>query len=194
MHQNCSSHSSWGAVLTSAGQMAALAAVMLLLNQVIPRSEGDQMSVVCGSGDGDGACAADVCVTQLVGQLLELVSIKMIIIPEHVIVAGAGGALDTLMRAEIEVKLRGVSDTNVDGGTSGDVPGLAALLLLVRAEQTGVVTLLDHDEGDSRLVVGFQLDTSFSNGCEFVLQNVHELSLTNSISVYNYPMRFVSSS
>ena len=61
------------------------------------------------------------------------------------------------MRAEIEVKLRGVSDTNVDGGTSGDVPGLAALLLLVRAEQTGVVTLLDHDEGDSRLVVGFQL-------------------------------------
>ena len=61
------------------------------------------------------------------------------------------------MRAEIEVKLRGVSDTNVDGGTSGDVPGLAALLLLVRAEQTGVVTLLDHDEGDSRLVVSFQL-------------------------------------
>ena len=61
------------------------------------------------------------------------------------------------MRAEIEIKLRGVSDTNVDGGTSGDVPGLAALLLLVRAEQTGVVTLLDHDEGDSRLVVSFQL-------------------------------------
>ena len=61
------------------------------------------------------------------------------------------------MRAEIEVKLRGVSDTNVDCGTGGDVPGLAALLLLVRAEQTGVVTLLDHDEGDSRLVVSFQL-------------------------------------
>ena len=61
------------------------------------------------------------------------------------------------MRAEIEVKLRGVSDTNVDGGTSGDVPGLAALLLLVRAEQTGVVTLLDHDEGDAGLVVSFQL-------------------------------------
>ena len=61
------------------------------------------------------------------------------------------------MRTEIEIKLRGVSDTNVDGGTSGDVPGLAALLLLVRAEQTGVVTLLDHDEGDSRLVVSFQL-------------------------------------
>ena len=61
------------------------------------------------------------------------------------------------MRTEIEIKLRGVSDTNIDGGTSGDVPGLAALLLLVRAEQTGVVTLLDHDEGDTRLVVGFQL-------------------------------------
>ena len=61
------------------------------------------------------------------------------------------------MRAEIEVKLRGVSDTNVDCGTSGNVPGLAALLLLVRAEQSGVVTLLDHNESDSRLVVGFQL-------------------------------------
>ena len=33
------SHSSWGAVLTSAGQMAALAAVVLLLNQVIPEQK-----------------------------------------------------------------------------------------------------------------------------------------------------------
>ena len=53
------------------------------------------MSVVCGGGYGHGACAPDVGVTQLVGQLLQFVSVKVVIIPEDVIVAGPGGALDT---------------------------------------------------------------------------------------------------
>ena len=53
------------------------------------------MSVVSGGGDGDGAGAADVGVAQLICQLLQLVSIKVIIIPEDVVVAGSGGALDT---------------------------------------------------------------------------------------------------
>ena len=53
------------------------------------------MSVVCWGGDGDRACAPDVGVTQLVGQLLQFVSVKVVIIPEDVVVAGPGGALDT---------------------------------------------------------------------------------------------------
>ena len=61
------------------------------------------------------------------------------------------------MGAEIEVELRGVSDADVHGGPGGDVPALAALLLLVRAEEAGVVALLHHDERDAGLVVGLQL-------------------------------------
>ena len=61
------------------------------------------------------------------------------------------------MGAEIEVKLCRVSDPNVHGGPGGDVPALAALLLLVGAEQPRVVTLLYHDERYPRLIVWLEL-------------------------------------
>ena len=53
------------------------------------------MGVVGRGGDGDGARASDVGVAQLVGQLLQLVSIEMIIIPEDVVVTWPRRALDT---------------------------------------------------------------------------------------------------
>ena len=62
------------------------------------------------------------------------------------------------MGAEIEVELCGVSDPDVHGGPGGDVPALAALLLLVGAEQPGVMTLLHNDERDAGLVVSLELD------------------------------------
>ena len=61
------------------------------------------------------------------------------------------------MGTEIEVKLCRVSDPDVHGGPGGDVPTLAALLLLVGAEQPGVVTLLHHDERDAGFVIWLQL-------------------------------------
>ena len=74
-------------------------------------------------------------------------------------------AQHTLMGAEIEVKLCRVSDPNVHGGPGGDVPALAALLLLVGAEQSGVVTLLDNYECDARLVVSFKLKIFHGKNC-----------------------------
>ena len=53
------------------------------------------MGVVGGGGDGDGPGAAHVGVAQLVGQLLQLVRVEVVIVPEHVVVAGPRGALDT---------------------------------------------------------------------------------------------------
>ena len=53
------------------------------------------MGVVRRGGDGDGASAPDVGVAQLVGQLLQLVSIEMIIIPKDVVVTWSRCALDT---------------------------------------------------------------------------------------------------
>lgn len=57
------------------------------------------------------------------------------------------------MATEIEVKLSGMRDAEVDGSPGGDVARLARLLLLVRAEQPRVVTLLDHYERYARLVL-----------------------------------------
>ena len=53
------------------------------------------MGVVGGGGDGDGPGAAHVGVAQLVGQLLQLVRVEVVIVPEHVVVARPRGALDT---------------------------------------------------------------------------------------------------
>ena len=52
------------------------------------------------------------------------------------VVGGSGGPLDPLVGAQVEVELRGVSDAHVHRGPGGDVAALAALLLLVRTEQS----------------------------------------------------------
>ena len=72
----------------------------------------------------------------------------------------------TLMRAQVEVELRGVGDADVHGGAGRDVAALAALLLLVRAEEARVVPLLHHDEGDPRLVVSLELGRKYLNRIE----------------------------
>ena len=56
--------------------MAALPTIMLLLHQMVAGSEGHQVGVVGRGRDGDGPGAPDVGVAQLVGQLLQLVSLE----------------------------------------------------------------------------------------------------------------------
>ena len=89
------SHSSRRPVFAAPRQMASLPTVVLLLHQMVAGSEGHQVGVVSRGRNGDGPGAPDVGVAELVGQLLELVSIEMIIVPQNVVVAGPRCALDT---------------------------------------------------------------------------------------------------
>jgi len=66
---------------------------VLLVHQVVACAEGHQAGVVGGRGDGHGARAADVRVTQLVGEDLQLVRREAIVVPEDVVVRGPTGAL-----------------------------------------------------------------------------------------------------
>lgn len=66
---------------------------MLFLHKVIPRSKRHQVSIVCGSRDGHATRTAYVRVTQLVCQLLELVRLETIVVPQHVVMGGSAGAL-----------------------------------------------------------------------------------------------------
>ena len=50
-----------------------------------------------------------------------------------------------------------MSNPNINRGPGWNVPALATLLLFVSTEQAGVVTLLNHDEGNPRLIVWFKL-------------------------------------
>ena len=76
---------------------AGVVQVVLLVDDVVPGADGDQVSVVGGGGDGHGAGASGVCVAQLVGQVLQLVRAQVVIVPEASVVGGSGGSLDTLV-------------------------------------------------------------------------------------------------
>jgi len=70
---------------------------MVLLHQVVPRPKRHQMGIVGWRWDADGASAAHVGVAELVGELLQLIGIKVVVIPQHVVVAGSACALDSSM-------------------------------------------------------------------------------------------------
>lgn len=67
--------------------------VVLFVHQVITGPEGHQVGVVGRRRDGDGARAAHVGVTQLVGEDLQLVRREVVVVPEHVVVRWPAGAL-----------------------------------------------------------------------------------------------------
>ena len=73
--------------------MRSLSRVVVLLHQMVPRPERYQMGVVSRGWDTDRASAAHVGMTELVGELLELIGIKVVVIPQHMVVAGSAGAL-----------------------------------------------------------------------------------------------------
>ena len=101
---------------------------------------------------------------KLKGQLLQLISAESVVIPEDMVVTWPRCPLNALMRAQVKVKLCGVSDSNVHSGACRYVAGTARLFLEVGTEEAGVVALLHHNEGDARLVVRLQLDAGFSDG------------------------------
>ena len=103
---------------------------------MVPGPEGHQVGVVGRGGDRDAASAPDIGVAQLVRQLLQLVRVEVIVVPEHVVVARSAGALDALVAAQVEVELCRMRDPDVDRCAGGDVAALAALLLLVGTEKS----------------------------------------------------------
>ena len=52
-----------------------------------------------------------------VGQELQLLSTKLVLVQEHMVVAGAVGALNTGMAVQVEVELSGVADGPVHQST-----------------------------------------------------------------------------
>ena len=57
------------------------------------------------------------------------------------------------MGAQIEIKLRGMGDANIDSGSGWYISWTSWLFFWLSTEKTGVVAFLHHNESDSRLVV-----------------------------------------
>lgn len=66
---------------------------MFLIHQMVSGTEGHQVGIVGWRRDGDWAGTAHISVAQLVGEQLEFISSKTIVIPEHMVVRGTAGTL-----------------------------------------------------------------------------------------------------
>ena len=194
VNSDCSCQSCRCAILRSAGNVRAFARIVFLFNQMVSGPEGDKVSVVGWSWNRHGARATDVSVAKLESQLLQLVGVKVVIIPQDMIVAWPACSLNALVRAQIEVELCGVGNADIDCRSCRDVARLPRLFFLISTEQTGVVALLNDNEGDPRLVVWLQPDAGLPDGRELVLEYLEELAFTDTIAVHDDSMRFVSTS
>lgn len=93
MDGDCAGHGSGRAVLGASRLVAAFTRVVFLLDQVVAGAEGDQMCVVSRRRDRDGASAAHVRVTELVGEALQLVGPEVVVVPQDVVVGRTGCTL-----------------------------------------------------------------------------------------------------
>lgn len=72
---------------------AAPSPVVLLVHEVVPRSECHQPGVVSRGWDGDRAGAAHVGMAQLVREDLQLICGEPVVIPKHVVMGGPARTL-----------------------------------------------------------------------------------------------------
>lgn len=59
------------------------------------------------------------------------------------------------------------------------------LFLLIGAEQSCMMTLLNNDKGDTRLIRRLEADAGFTHSHQFMCQDMSELSFTNAIAIEN---------
>ena len=93
VHLDSAGHGAGRSLLGVARLVAALAAVVLLLHQVVAGAEGNQVRVVGGRRDRHRTCAAHVRVAELVRQALQLVGRKAVVVPKDVVVRRAARPL-----------------------------------------------------------------------------------------------------
>lgn len=192
MHRNGSSHSSGCSVLATSRLMRSLTAVMFLLHQMVSGPESHQVGIVGRCWYAHRSGAPYVGVAELISETLKLIALKMVVVPEYVIMGRSGSALDTLVTAQVKVKFSGMSNTHIYSGASRNVSTFSALFLFVSTEKSSVMALLHYDKSDSRPVVRLKFYASLANRSQFVLENVEKLALGHGVTVKDNTMGFVA--
>ena len=95
-------HGCWCSVLRPTRDVRSLSRVMVLFHQVVPCPERHQVGIISRGGDADRTSAAHIGVAKLVSELLQLICIKVVVIPQHVVVAGSAGALKKKLKYNLE--------------------------------------------------------------------------------------------
>lgn len=72
--------------------------VMFLLYEMVPGPESHEMSIISRCRDRDTSGTAYICMAQLVGQYLQLVSGETVVVPQYVVVRWSACTLEGSIR------------------------------------------------------------------------------------------------
>lgn len=106
------------------------------------------------------------------------------------VVRGATGALDAEVRHQEKVVLGWVDDVGVDDRARWHVAAFAHTVLRIIDENTRVMAFLYYKESDERLVTAFQSGAGAADGSDFLLHDLTELALADTVTVENDALRF----
>ncbi|KAG6551027.1 hypothetical protein Mapa_007260 [Marchantia paleacea] len=148
----------------------------------VPTVSCGHMSVVCGSDNRDCRCTARVGVAQTVSDLLEVISGETDLVAQNMVVGGPRSS-NGRMADEVKIVVARMTDGPVDDGSRRHV---AEILIL---EEPGVVFLLNHHEGDPRIVILFHGPACRLEGAHLLLQNLLELGLTHAVPEHQNLLR-----
>ena len=77
---------------------------MVFVHEMVACSERDQMRVVSRGWNGDGAGAANIGVAKLVGENLQVVSYKAVVVPQHMVMRRSRSALKSNRSVNFSVR------------------------------------------------------------------------------------------
>ena len=140
------------------------------------------MGVIRRRHHRDRASGTGVEVAQVVGQGLELVSCELVVVLQDLVVGRARGAKETRVALDVEIKLERVDNRRVDTGARVAV-ATAIGSCGAQGKEAGVVSLLDNDKGDVRLVVGLEAAATSAQRGDLRLEDAGKLALGDTIAV-----------
>ena len=141
---------------------------MISFGQVVSSSKGNEVCIVSGRCYGHASSTSYICMTELIGESLQFVGCKSVVIPNDMIVARTTGALNTCMAAQIEIELGRMSDVVVDCRARWNISTLAALFLAIHTEKSRMMSLLNDHVSNAWLIFFFQFHTRFPNRIKLI--------------------------
>jgi len=144
------------------------------------------MSVVRRRWDADRTSASSVQMAQIVGDRLQFVLRELVVVSQNVVVSWTAGTLNTVMAAQEEIELARMRDDRIDHCAWRNVLAFTALIRLIAAEKSSMMTFLKNDESDFRReILASDRGASVFDAFEFFFQNLRKLSFGHAISIDN---------